>query len=97
VPVNVNGDAFILRAAVTNLLENAIDFSPPDGVVRITVALEDGNVVLCIRDHGSGIPDYAREKIFDRFYSLRHHSAKRKGTAAASHSPLLREAGHRHG
>lgn len=80
VPARLRGDAYILRAAVTNLLENAIDFSPRDGVVNIAVLVSDKNVVLAIRDHGPGIPDYAREKIFERFYSLRHHTSKRKGT-----------------
>ncbi|MES2438131.1 MAG: two-component system sensor histidine kinase CreC [Verrucomicrobiota bacterium] len=94
-PVQVRGDAFILRAAVTNLLENAIDFSPPDGVVQVSVGQQEGNVVLSIRDHGDGIPDYAREKIFDRFYSLRHHSAKRKGTGLGL--TLVREAAELHG
>ncbi|RYD47544.1 MAG: two-component system sensor histidine kinase CreC, partial [Verrucomicrobiaceae bacterium] len=55
-PVEVKGDAFILRAAVTNLLENAIDFSPERGVVEISIAREEGQVVLSIRDHGPGIP-----------------------------------------
>lgn len=94
-PVQIKGDSFILRAAVTNLLENAIDFSPPDGAVHISIAQEDGNVVLSIRDHGPGIPDYARGKIFERFYSLRHHSAKRKGTGLGL--TLVREAAELHG
>lgn len=93
--VQVRGDEFILRAAVTNLLENAIDFSPKDGLVEVSVAREDGHVVLSIRDHGSGIPDYAREKIFERFYSLRHLTAKRKGTGLGL--TLVKEAAELHG
>jgi two-component system sensor histidine kinase CreC len=79
-PVFVKGDSYILRAAITNLLENAIDFSPAGNVVTIDLATHDGDVALAIRDCGPGIPDYAREKIFERFYSLRHHTAMRKGT-----------------
>jgi two-component system sensor histidine kinase CreC len=79
-PVTVRGDAFILRAAVTNLLENAIDFSPDGGVVSIGLSESAGEAVLSIGDEGPGIPDFAREKVFDRFYSLRHHSIGRKGT-----------------
>jgi two-component system sensor histidine kinase CreC len=93
--VPVRGDEFILRAAVTNLLENAVDFSPKDGVVEIAVVKEEGQVVLSIRDHGPGIPDYAREKIFERFYSLRHLSAKRKGTGLGL--TLVKEAAELHG
>lgn len=94
-PVMLRGDAFILRAAVSNLLENAIDFSPHGSRVEIAVGTTDGNLRLTIRDHGSGIPDYAREKIFERFYSLRHHASKRKGTGLGL--TLVRETAELHG
>ena len=94
-PVSLNGDAFILRAAVTNLLENAIDFTPPGTRVEIWLEAVDGNAVLSIRDHGPGIPDYAKEKIFERFYSLRHHTSKRKGTGLGL--TLVRETAGLHG
>jgi two-component system, OmpR family, sensor histidine kinase CreC len=93
--VIVNGDAFILRAAVTNLLENAIDFSPADGRIEIEILCQQSHVILTIRDYGSGIPDYAREKIFERFYSLRHHTSKRKGTGLGL--TLVRETAELHG
>lgn len=94
-PLPLRGDAFILRAAVTNLLENAIDFSPRGG--RIEVRFEAGSrqVILSIRDHGPGVPDYAREKIFERFYSLRHHSSGRKGTGLGL--TLVKETADLHG
>jgi two-component system, OmpR family, sensor histidine kinase CreC len=93
--LRIQGDAFILRAAVTNLLENAIDFSPAGGAVEAGVEAGAGQVVLTIRDHGAGIPDYAREKVFERFYSLRHHTSKRKGTGLGL--TLVREAAELHG
>ncbi len=91
----VRGDAFILRAAVTNLLENAIDFSPRGGGIEIQLLSNEGKAELSIRDHGSGIPHYAQEKIFDRFYSLRHHGSGRKGTGLGL--TLVREAAELHG
>ena len=91
----VRGDAFILRAAVTNLLENAIDFSPRGEKVALALTTNDDQVQLLISDHGAGIPDYAREKIFDRFYSLRHHGAGRKGTGLGL--TLVKEAAELHG
>jgi two-component system sensor histidine kinase CreC len=94
-PVTLSGDAFILRAAVTNLLENAIDFSPPDTVILVTLRTAGGQAELTIRDHGPGIPDFARDKVFDRFYSLRHHAAGRKGTGLGL--TLVREAADLHG
>jgi two-component system, OmpR family, sensor histidine kinase CreC len=91
----VRGDSFILRAAVTNLLENAIDFSPRGESVDIFLTLNSGHIELLIRDHGPGIPDYAKDKIFERFYSLRHHNADRKGTGLGL--PLVKEAAELHG
>jgi two-component system sensor histidine kinase CreC len=94
-PVIIHGEAFILRAAITNLLENAIDFSPRGAAVEIRLAAVSPSALLTIRDHGPGIPDYAREKVFDRFYSLRHHAAGRKGTGLGL--TLVREAAELHG
>jgi two-component system sensor histidine kinase CreC len=51
--------------------------------------------VLILRDHGPGIPDYARERVFERFYSLRHHDHGRKGTGLGL--TLVREAAELHG
>lgn len=94
-PLHVRGDAFILRAALTNLLENAIDFSPRGGSIDITLKADADRMALAIRDHGPGIPDYAREKVFERFYSLRHHGQGRKGTGLGL--TLVREAADLHG
>lgn len=93
-PAPMIGDAFILRAAITNLLENAIDFSPAGEAVSISLALGD-RIVLAIEDHGPGIPDYAREKIFERFFSLRQLKAGRKGTGLGL--TLVKEAAELHG
>lgn len=93
-PVMLRGDAFILRAAVTNLLENAIDFSPRGAVVESKVLVHAETAEMVIRDHGTGIPDYARDKVFERFYSLRHHSSGRKGTGLGL--TLVREAAELH-
>ncbi len=92
--VRLSGDEFILRSAVTNLLENAIDFSPRDGVVTIVLEEGEGWVTLTIRDRGAGIPEYAREKVFERFYSLRHHGVGRKGTGLGLN--LVKEAAELH-
>lgn len=93
--IPIRGDAFILRAAITNLLENAIDFSPKGKPIRIEIHRSEQWVVLTIRDHGPGIPDYAGERVFERFYSLRHHTSGRKGTGLGL--TLVREAAGVHG
>jgi two-component system sensor histidine kinase CreC len=66
----VEGDAFLLRRALINLLDNAIAFSPPGGTVELAVEERDGQVRFVVRDRGPGVPDYAQERVFERFYSL---------------------------
>lgn len=68
--ISVQGDALLLRQALGNLADNAIDFSPQGSELRITAQQQEGFVTLTVTDQGSGIPDYAMDKIFDRFYSL---------------------------
>ncbi len=93
-PVPLRGDPFILRAAITNLLENAIDFSPAGESVRISLKPGDP-IILTIEDLGPGIPDYAHDKIFERFFSLRQLNTGRKGTGLGL--TLVKETAELHG
>ena len=66
----IKGDEFLLSKAFNNILKNAIDFSPENSNVIINVSGDSKTVSVSICDEGPGIPDYAKEKIFERFYSL---------------------------
>ncbi len=92
---HVEGDAFLLRQALLNLLENALAFSPEGGEVVLGAALEDGRLSLWVEDQGPGVPDYARERVFERFYSL----ARPDGTPRSSGLglPFVREVARLHG
>ena len=73
------GDAFLLSQALDNLVQNAIDFSHPNGRINIHVVISD-QINIIIQDQGSGIPDYAIDKIFDRFYSLTRPITNKKSS-----------------
>ena len=63
-PWQAHGDARGLRRAAVNVLDNAVKFSPPDGLV--TVRLKAG--VLTVRDEGPGIPEDELPQVFERFW-----------------------------
>ena len=66
----VSCDPTQLVSAVTNLLDNAVKYSEQGQEVEVSVSAEDGQVVLCVRDHGIGIPSRDLERVFERFYRV---------------------------
>jgi len=66
--VQVLGERESLVSMIDNLIDNAIKYSPPDGAVRVQVAIEGTQAVLSVADQGPGIPPALRERVFDRFF-----------------------------
>jgi len=66
----VQGDLGALTLAVSNLLDNAVKYSPQGGSVTVEVRGEPGWIVLSIEDEGPGIPIPERERVFERFYRV---------------------------
>jgi two-component system sensor histidine kinase MprB len=64
----VNADPEAIERAIGNLVDNALKWSPPDGVVRIAVAADARHATVRIADDGPGIPTPDLPHIFDRFY-----------------------------
>lgn len=64
----VNGDPVRLRQMIGNLLDNAIKYTPENGVVRLTVEAEGDQVILRISDTGMGIPQADQPHLFDKFF-----------------------------
>ncbi|MYL96901.1 HAMP domain-containing protein [Novosphingobium sp. FGD1] len=70
-PLMVSGDAPRLERVLQNLLDNAVSFSPSGSQIEITLAHAENRVRIAVADHGPGIPASARERVFERFHSLR--------------------------
>jgi signal transduction histidine kinase len=75
----VRADPDRLAQVFTNLLSNAVKFSPPDSEVVVTVEKSGHLVRVSVRDHGSGIPDGFKSRIFERFAQADATSAREKG------------------
>ena len=78
--VSVEGDPFLLRRAISNLLDNAIDFSPAGAEVLLALEASSRRAIVSVRDRGPGIPDYAKDKVFEKFYSLARPHSQKKST-----------------
>jgi two-component system sensor histidine kinase CreC len=76
----LNGDPFLIRQAIDNLLRNAIEFSPEEGGITIRMGQQQDDLIIDIIDQGPGIPDYVGDRIYERFYSLPRPDTGRKST-----------------
>jgi signal transduction histidine kinase len=64
----VFGDASLLSQVFGNLLSNAVKYSPEGGLIRVTAAQDGAHIVVGIEDHGIGIPETDRQRVFERYY-----------------------------
>lgn len=78
--LSLRGERFLLRQALANLLDNALDFTPPGGRIRIAAEHRGEGVVLRLFNQGEAIPDYALARLTERFYSLPRPNGGRKST-----------------
>jgi two-component system, OmpR family, phosphate regulon sensor histidine kinase PhoR len=76
-PVVVRGDRQRLGQLLSNLVANAIKFTPDDGTVDVRVGRRNGSCRIRVADTGIGIPKADRDRLFERFY--RASSATEKG------------------
>jgi PAS domain S-box-containing protein len=68
-----------LAQVITNLVSNAVKFSPRDGEVELTIGHRDGRMRIAVRDHGPGIPEDFRPRIFEKFAQAEATDARQKG------------------
>jgi two-component system phosphate regulon sensor histidine kinase PhoR len=86
----VEGDSLRIRQVLTNLVGNAIKYSPPDGVITVRMRrVEPGEeigpgmvgpaAIICVHDSGSGITPDQQARLFQRYYRVRNHRAEGLG------------------
>ncbi|MFB2892142.1 response regulator [Aerosakkonemataceae cyanobacterium BLCC-F50] len=75
----VKGDSDRIRQILSNLISNAIKYSPNGGEVNISVAERETEVVVTVADRGMGIPPEAQDKLFTKFYRVDNASTRKIG------------------
>lgn len=90
------GDAQILIEAVSNLIANAIAYSPRGTRVAVAVKAEEGTVDISVSDQGIGISEADRDRIFERFYRSDVARSRRTGGTGLGLS-IVKHATQRHG
>ena len=91
----VEGEPFLIRQALLNILQNAVDFTSRCGKVWISIQMRDGRVEIVVKDTGPGIPGYAAGRIFERFYSLQRPDSGKKSSGLGL--SVVKEIIHLHG
>ncbi|HAM36255.1 MAG TPA: hypothetical protein DEB40_09570 [Elusimicrobia bacterium] len=77
--LKVRADYGKVHQILSNLLSNALKFTPRDGSVRVSAEADDGFARFCVRDTGVGIPSHDLPRIFERFYQAKDFSKEKQG------------------
>ncbi|WP_183563663.1 sensor histidine kinase [Mucilaginibacter sp. SP1R1] len=79
--IEITGDKFALTSVVTNLIENAVKYSSPCSAVGVKLFSKGDRIFLEVADHGIGIADNEKSRIFDKFYRVGSEDTRNtKGT-----------------
>ena len=77
--LTTQADAERLQQVLGNLVGNAIKYGRSEGHVKISGRMEDGEIELCVKDDGPGIPSEALERVFERFYRIDKARSREQG------------------
>ncbi|MEK8123107.1 MULTISPECIES: PAS domain-containing protein [unclassified Methylocystis] len=78
-PLPVSGDSVRLVQVFANLLENAIKYTPPGGVISLSVAIEGAEAIVRVKDNGRGIPPEKLASIWDLFAQVEYGTREARG------------------
>lgn len=93
---NISGDPTLLRQAISNLVDNAIKYTPQGGSVKVAGELREENLILAVSDTGVGIAQADQVRLFEKFYRVRQRdTAHIKGSGLGL--AIVKSVAERHG
>jgi len=93
--IHFSGEKFLIRQAVENLLRNASEFTPEEGSIQTTLLINNGKIQFVVSNTGPKIPDYALEKVYDKFFSLPRPGSKKRSSGLGL--PFVKKVADLHG
>jgi CheY-like chemotaxis protein len=78
-PLTLEADPARLAQVISNLLNNAIKYTPPGGEIELSVSREAGEAVISVRDTGIGIPEDMLEQVFEMFIQVSRDQQRAQG------------------
>ena len=78
--LSIAADPHLIQIVVTQLLDNALKYSPPDSPIEVRASQAGNQAVISVRNQGAAISDDERERIFDKFYRGRESRGRIEGT-----------------
>ena len=76
---SINAEKLLAEQALSNIIDNAIDFTPPNSTISIKVSESNLHINIQVQDQGKGIEEHARKKIFRRFFSTSRPDTGKRG------------------
>jgi two-component system sensor histidine kinase TctE len=92
-PARIHGDSFLIAELLSNLIDNAIAYTPAGGRITVATMIDADVAVLQVEDDGIGIPEAERELVFGRFYRISGSGGEGCGLGL----PIAQEITHLHG
>ena len=77
--VTAAADRLVLREAITNIVDNAIKYSPEASTIVISVSRQQRRAMIAVADEGPGISEEHRQRVFDRFYRIDQGRSRQTG------------------
>ena len=75
----INAEKLLAEQALANIIDNAIDFTPPNSTISIKISESNTHVIIQVSDQGKGVPEHARRQLFRRFFSSPRPDTGKRG------------------